>query len=210
MGCRGVMSEQVDVIIPTQCDVPRSTLLLRAIDSVVSQEGVRGVPVVVVNGPRYDPALLARLRSRSDIRLLQIDTQGVFFARRAGYEAVTSEFFATLDDDDVFLPGALSRRLEAARADSATDWVVTNGVHVHPDGETPFIPDVEAVRRDSFGTLLDHCWLCSAGNLFRASALRPEVFDAVRSMDVTYIAFWMLSQNRKLALIDEPTFRYFY
>src|SRR4051812_40745209 len=48
------MLPTIEVIIPTLCDTKRGPLLLRAIDSVVSQDGVLGLPVVVVNGSRFD------------------------------------------------------------------------------------------------------------------------------------------------------------
>jgi glycosyltransferase involved in cell wall biosynthesis len=204
------MPPSVEVIIPTLCGLKKAHLLKRAIDNIVAQEGVKAVPIVVVNGARFDPALLAQLKARSDIRLIQLEAGGLFQARRVGCEAVRTEFFAIHDDDDILLPGALARRLDVFRTDEKTDWVVTNGTFVWPDREEPFIPDVAAVRRDPYGTLLDHCWLCSAGNLFRTFAITPDIFDAVRSMDLTYIAFRLLAEGKKLALIDEATFKYFY
>src|SRR5262249_54630391 len=124
------MREPIDVIIPTLCDSKRGPLLLRAIDSVVSQEGVAAVPIVVVNGARFDPVFIERLKARTDIRLIQIAEPSLFRARRVAFEAVRSTYFAILDDDDIFLPGALAKRLAALRADPTKDWVVTNGFFV--------------------------------------------------------------------------------
>lgn len=203
------MREPIDVIIPTLCDARRGPLLLRAIDSVVSQDGVAAMPVVVVNGARLDPVLLAQLEARDDLRLIRIAEPDLFRARRAGFEALRTAFFATLDDDDVFLPGALAKRLAILRADPRVDWVVSNGLLATPDGESPFIADIAAARRDPYGTLLDYCWLCTGGNLFRTAAFAADMFDAVRSMDVTYIAFRLLAEGKTVAFLDEPTFRYF-
>lgn len=205
-----MITRSIDVIIPTQAGAKRGRLLIRAIDSVVSQEHIRAVPVVVVNGDQYDRTVLATLAARTDIRLIRVQQPGLFNARRVGFEAVRTEFFATLDDDDAFLPGALSRRLGVIASDKTIDWVVSNGIFVRPEGEVPFIPDVDAARRDPFGTLLEYCWLSSAGNLFRTASFQGSLFDAVRSMDLTYIAFGMLASGRRLAFLDEPTFRYFY
>jgi len=204
------MREPIDVIIPTLCDSKRGPLLLRAIDSVVSQEGVAAVPVVVVNGARFDPAYVERLKARTDIRLIQIAEPSLFRARRVGFETVRTSYFAILDDDDVFLPGALAKRLSSLRADPSKDWLVTNGVYVKPEGDTPFIPDIEAARRDPYATLLDHCWLCSAGNLFRTAAIDADIFEATRSMDLTYIAFRLLAEGKQVLFLDDSTFRYFY
>jgi glycosyltransferase involved in cell wall biosynthesis len=200
----------IDVIIPTICDQQRGPLLMRAIDHIVGQEGVAARPIVVVNGSRVDPCTFAALAARRDIHLIRLETGDVCLARRTGFEVVRSEFFAIHDDDDILLPGALARRLRTLRDDPRVDWVASNGTFVWPDREVPYIPSVDAVRRDPFGTLLDHCWLCSAGNLFRTAAMHARVFDSVPSMDITYIALRLLAEGKKLALIDEPTFKYFY
>jgi glycosyltransferase involved in cell wall biosynthesis len=204
------MPERIDVIIPTLCDAKRGPLLLRAIESIVSQQGVEAVPVVAVNGNRFDPPTLARLSQRSDIRLIQIPDPSLFRARRAAFETIRSKYFATLDDDDVFLPGALATRLAAIESEPGIDWVVTNGVFVGTEGETPYIPDIAKTQRNPYGTLLDHCWLCSAGNLFRTSAVAPDIFDAIRSMDLTYIAFRLLAERKRIKFVDASTFRYFF
>jgi glycosyltransferase involved in cell wall biosynthesis len=204
------MLPTIEVIIPTLCDAKRGPLLQRAIESVVSQDGVTAVPIVVVNGSRFDPAWVDRLKQRSDIRFIQIPEPSLFAARRRAFESLRADFFATLDDDDIFLPGALKRRLEPLQADPSCDWVVTNGAFVTPDGERSYIPDIDATRRDPFGTLLDHCWLCSAGNLFRRSAMTADFFDATRSMDITYMAFRLLAEGKKVVFLDDSTFRYFY
>jgi glycosyltransferase involved in cell wall biosynthesis len=168
------------------------------------------VPVVVVNGSRFDPVSLARLSQRSDIRLIQIPDPSLFRARRVAFETIRTKYFATLDDDDIFLPGALATRLAAIESEPGIDWVVTNGVFVRTEGETPYIPDIAAARRDPYGTLLDHCWLCSAGNLIRTSAVAPDTFDAIRSMDLTYIAFRLLAEGKRVKFVDASTFRYFF
>ena len=204
------MLEPIDVIIPTLCDAKRGPLLLRAIESVVSQEGVHATPVVVVNGSRFDPVWLARLAQRDDIRLVQIPEPNLFLARRTAFETIRTTYFATLDDDDVFLPSALAKRLAAMKSRPGIDWVVTNGAFVRPEGETPFISDVAATRRDPYGTLLDYCWLCSAGNLIRTAAVAPDTFNAIRSMDLTYIAFRLLAEGKVVEFVDDWTFRYFY
>jgi len=200
----------IDVVIPTICDQQRAPLLMRAIDHVLSQDGVAARPIVVVNGSRVDAGALAALQARRDIHLIRIEQGNLFLARRTGFGAVRAEFFAIHDDDDFLLPGSLARRLKAFRDDPTVDWVAANGWFVKDGHEAPYIPSVEAVRRDPYGTLLDHCWLCSAGNLFRTAAINADIFDGVPSMDITYIALRLLAEGKKLALIDEPTFKYFY
>jgi glycosyltransferase involved in cell wall biosynthesis len=205
-----VVLTPIDVIIPTICDQQRGPLLMRAIEHVVSQEGVAARPIVVVNGSRVDAAAFAQLQVRSDIHLIRIEQGSLFLARRTGFETVRTEFFAIHDDDDFLLPGALARRLKAFRDEPKVDWVTANGIFVRDGRESPFIASMDAVRRDPYGTLLDYCWLCSAGNLFRTAAMPRDLFDAVHSMDITYIALRLLSDGKMPALVDVPTFKYFY
>lgn len=204
------MTETISIIIPTRCDVKRRELLLRAIDSVTSQDAVRCVPIVVANGTGCDPELLAELRARSDIKIVRIEPPGPFLARKVGYQHSETEFFGLLDDDDLLLPGAIARRLRAFYEDPSIDWVVTNGIFEGPSGVIPYVPDMAAVSRDPFGSLLEFCWLSAGSCLFRTASFNPDTFDAVRSMDLTYIAFRLLAEGRKAAFIDEPTFKYFY
>lgn len=204
------MLPSIDIVIATTAEAKRAVLLVRAIDCIVGQEGVRARPIVVVNGTRFDPGLVAQLKTRTDILFIQLHPGGLFVARRTGFEAVTSEFFGIHDDDDFLLPGALARRLAAISGNEKVDWVVSDGVFVWPDREVPFIPSIEHLRRDPYGMLLDYCWLCSAGNLFRRTAITGDLFDSVPSMEITYIAFRLLAEGRMPAIVEEPTFKYFF
>jgi glycosyltransferase involved in cell wall biosynthesis len=204
------MLPAIDIIIATTAEAKRADLLVRAIDHIVSQEGVRARPIVVVNGSRFDPALVARLKARTDILFMQRAEGNLFLARRAGFEVAASEFFGIHDDDDFLLPGALAKRLAAISGNDKVDWVVSDGIFVWPDREVPFIPSIEQLRRDPYGMLLDYCWLCSAGNLFRRSAITADLFDSVPSMEITYIAFRLLAEGRMPAIVEEPTFKYFF
>jgi glycosyltransferase involved in cell wall biosynthesis len=204
------MSQPIDIVVATTAEARRAALLVRAIDHIVGQDGVRARPIVVVNGTRFDPALVEQLKRRTDILLIHLNPGNLFLARRTGFEAVTSEFFGIHDDDDFLLPGALARRLAAISGNDRVDWVVSDGTFVWPDREVPFIPSIEHLRCDPYGLLLDHCWLCSAGNLFRKSAIKGDLFDSVPSMEITYIAFRLLAEGRMPAIVEEPTFKYFF
>jgi glycosyltransferase involved in cell wall biosynthesis len=204
------MLPQIDIVIATMCEKKRADLLVRAIDNIVAQEGVKARPIVVCNGGRFDPVLVAQLKARPDLLFIQLEPGNLFMARRTGFEAVTSEFFGIHDDDDYLLPGALARRHAAIQGRDDVDWVVSDGIFVWPDREVPYIPSIAEVRRNPYGLLLDYCWLCSAGNLFRRSAITGDLFDSVPSMEITYIAFRLLSENRTPAIVEEPTFRYFF
>src|SRR6187549_269028 len=96
----------ITIIIPTACEARRVSLLHRALDSVVAQEGVDVHPVVVVNGSRVDESLCASIVARPGVTVLRRDEGNVSAARRAGMRLVDGAYFGFLDDDDEFLPGA--------------------------------------------------------------------------------------------------------
>ena len=100
----------VSVIIPTLASAQRAAPLQRAIGSIrlASREAV---PIlVVVNGPHFDPALCQWLLAQPDVRFQYQSVPSSPLAVWRGRQAVRTEFFATLDDDDELLPGTLDAR----------------------------------------------------------------------------------------------------
>jgi glycosyltransferase involved in cell wall biosynthesis len=76
------MNCKFTIIIPTLA--VRQAELERAITSLLGQTGVELVPLVVVNGDKYDPDIIRQLRQRRDIRFHQITPPGVAGARFEG------------------------------------------------------------------------------------------------------------------------------
>src|SRR5438094_105821 len=112
--------------MPTLARAERASALIRAIESVVSQQGALGIPLVVVNGPFASAELRERLARRRDIRVITREEAGLPLALKTGRAAVDTSYFAVLDDDDELLPGALITRLQALD-EAAADVVVTSG-----------------------------------------------------------------------------------
>ena len=61
---------EIEVLIVSLCLAQRRPTLLRAIDGIVRQEGVRAGVVIVVNGERFDPALFEEVRQRPGVRVV--------------------------------------------------------------------------------------------------------------------------------------------
>src|SRR3954471_16872615 len=118
----------ITVVIPTTCEAKRADAIRRGVAGVLDQEGVDVFVVMVVNGKRFDPALVQELR-RFDERLSvhMLDEPSYPAACLHGRTLVTTEFFAYLDDDDEFLPGALRTRFAPMLEDPSVDFVATNG-----------------------------------------------------------------------------------
>jgi glycosyltransferase involved in cell wall biosynthesis len=196
--------QEVSVIIPTLAVAERAAELYRAIESVLVQEGVRPVLIVVANGTRGDPALLARLRADSRIRLVERREAGIPGALLAGRMLVSTNWFGTLDDDDVLLPGALAARVEALLANPHATGVVSNGFRRSGAGDELHVTEPELVRADPLGRLLVANWLLPGSWLCRSADFGPGVFaEMPRFLECTYMAVRFAMTGRMLFL-DQP------
>src|SRR5207253_10198657 len=70
---------------------------------------------------RYLPEVLESLKQRQDIRFIYLDRHSHTEARLAGRKAVDTEFFAFLDDDHEYLPGAAQQQLGAIARDPRSE-----------------------------------------------------------------------------------------
>src|SRR5689334_10905069 len=105
----------ISVIIPTY---KRKEKLKRALASAL-QQSMPAREIIVVDDNRDEAESLAVkecIASFGDPRLLWISnfrTPGGCGARNSGILTAKGEFIAFLDDDDVFLPGALQAHFDA-------------------------------------------------------------------------------------------------
>jgi Glycosyltransferase like family 2 len=196
----------VSIIIPTLASHERAGSLLRAIDTVVSQQGARGIPLVVVNGDQWAPEVLAHLRRRADIRLTIRADASLPRALHAGRALVDTPHFAVLDDDDELLPGALRIRLDALAAAPAADVVVTNGFLAERDRRELNIRDFDRIRVEPVRMLLVQHWLPPCAGLFRSRTVTAELFEDIPEYrEWTYLAM-RLALGRRITFADRPTF----
>jgi glycosyltransferase involved in cell wall biosynthesis len=195
----------LDVIIRTMASAARGSTLLRAIDSLTRQQGVLVRPIVVVNGGCRDPQVMAALRRRRDIALIEIEG-GLNDASRAGREAVSTACFAFLDDDDEYLPGSAALRVAALRDDPSADLAVGNGIFQPLAAPAyPIIADVAAARIDPWASLGQTNWLASCGGTFRTSAFPVQWFTDLPQFEWTWLAYRSLLE-RRIVFIDALTY----
>jgi glycosyltransferase involved in cell wall biosynthesis len=201
------MTITVETLIVTLCSGDRRESILRAIESAQSQPGAAVMPVIVINGQRYDPDFRAQLEARDDIRVHYLTEGNLFAARKFARESVTAAFFCWLDDDDIFLPGAIERRLKPLREDPRIDAVISNGFIREGSDQELLFDGAEVIERDPVAALFGKNWLAAAGGLFRTATISPDYFDAsVRSLDMTYLAL-RLATEKEIRFLNEPTFR---
>lgn len=120
----------VTIVIPTH---DRPALLRRAIASVIEQDYPGETDVVVVFDRAVpDPVLLEEFPEGLRV-VANARTPGLAGARNTGIEAADGDLVAFLDDDDWWLPGKLSRQVEAYRA-AGSPLLVTTAMTVDFDG----------------------------------------------------------------------------
>jgi glycosyltransferase involved in cell wall biosynthesis len=196
----------VSVIIPTACVPARVAALRRAIASVLDQQRVACELIVVVNGPNFDGPMLGELRANPELRVEYLEAANLPAAHRHGRACVTSPFFAFIDDDDEFLPGALHTRVSAMLEDESIDVVATNGVWGH-DRSTPYIRSTRGIEEDPLAALFRGNWLGSAGGLFRTATVTPDFFDGeTRFFEWTMIAYRLTRAGLRVRFLDVPTY----
>lgn len=104
------MSQLISVIIPTY---NRSTLILRAIDSVLAQTYHNFEIIVVDDGSLDDTAnKLLPLIEAKIIKYYLNPNAGVSFSRNFGADIAQGEYLAFLDSDDEWLPHKLNEQIQ--------------------------------------------------------------------------------------------------
>jgi glycosyltransferase involved in cell wall biosynthesis len=196
----------ITVIIPSLCDSKRAESLVRAIESIKSASARPVRIVVVVNGQRYDPELLAHIRARPDVEVLQLREGSQVLAQRAGRAVVNTEFFSFLDDDDEYLPGALDQRVQLIEA-SGADVAVTNGFRVSNGVNAPLYARMAYVAPNPMAELFFQNWLCDCNHLFRTATIDQQYFENTPPlMEWTWIAFRLAHEGKKIASSDTMGF----
>ena len=197
--------DAVTVIIPTLARAERAGLLTRSIESVLTQQGVRAIPLVVVNGNGRDARLVEALKHDARIRVVLADTASIPGALRLGRSHVDTPWLATLDDDDVLLPGALLARTLALKQSPDCVVVVTNGFRRDASGDTLHVRDFSDVRRDPLRSMLNSNWLLPGSWLCRTAAFDAELLEGMpRFLECTYLGIRFATTHRA-CFLDKPT-----
>ena len=192
--------------MPTRALRTRIPLIERALESVLNQESVRVVPLVVINGTDHDPEFTRRLRADPRLRVIMLEEADLPSALRAGREKVDSEYFSELDDDDVLLPQALMARVQALEEGPDLDAVITNGFWRNSDGEKLCFNDMAVIEQDPLRAMFDRNWLLPGSWLCRTGTVGPELFLGMpRFHECTYLALQLATLYR-VTFLNRPTF----
>lgn len=198
----------VTVIIPSRGLPQRLEALRGAIESITSQQGVCATPLIVLNGSSVSPGIEAELRADRRVRVVTRTESSIPLAFVAGREAVDTPWFATLDDDDLLLPGALARRVDELERRPDHAVVVTNGYRRNGGQEVLNIQPPLDVAADPLRALLEHNWLLPGSWLCRSAMVGPSLFDGMAPhLECTFLAVRFATAFRML-WIEDPTVVY--
>jgi glycosyltransferase involved in cell wall biosynthesis len=200
--------QSVSVIVPTRALRERAPLLRRALESILTQQSVQVVPLIIVNGSGRDDALTTQLRADRRLRVATLDDADLPAALQAGRKMVDTAWFSELDDDDILLPEALSLRVRALEEVPEFDAVVTNGFARDSAGDTLAISDILSVEREPLRALLQANWLLPGSWLCRTDRVGTDIFEAMpRFLECTYLALRLVIDYRTRFLAS-PTVVY--
>jgi glycosyltransferase involved in cell wall biosynthesis len=195
----------VSVIMPTRALCERAPLLRRAIESVLAQEGVDVIPLVIVNGLDSHPPLLSELCANRRLRIVTLEEADLPNALRVGRDMVDTAWFTELDDDDLLLPGALSDRIRVLEEGPELDGVVTNGLRRSVAGDALHINDMLSVQQNPLRSLFQYNWLLPGAWLCRTDSVGPQLFEGMpRFLECTYLAI-RLATGYRIKFLDLPT-----
>lgn len=198
----------VTVLIPTLARPERRPLLLRALASIRSQEGVAATALVIVNGAEADTELLGGLSAEPDVGVLLVPQRGIPAAFRAGRPAVTTTYFGALDDDDLLLPGALATRVGALAANDTLDGVVTDGIIRSAAGDRRMRENFLDVAADPVREMFRGNWLLPGSWLCRTDRVGSWLFEEMPDhRECTWIGL-RLATRARLAFLPVPTMIY--
>ncbi len=200
---------RVSAVVPTR---DRPELLRRAIDAIVTQEHHGPIEVVVVyDRSTPDPALARSWRTSEGaertVKVIVNDrSPGLAGARNTGILAAGGELIGFCDDDDEWLPGKLTRQIEALER-TGGDFA-SCGIRVsYEDSEIDRVLDrdevpLDALLRDRMTELHPSTFLIRAAALRDAIGLVDEQIPGSYAEDYEFLL--RAARHRPLVNVREP------
>jgi glycosyltransferase involved in cell wall biosynthesis len=174
----------------------------------MQQTGVATTVIVVLNGPKRDLTVERELRDNVRITLVVRDTGGIPSALAAGRAAVHTPWFATLDDDDLYLPDALFRRVQALEKRPDCAAAFTNGYIRTEMNDVLHVKGNRRIGDDPVRAMLDGNWCLPGSWLCRSAMVGEEVFeDMPNHLECTYLALRIATEH-PIVWSDVPTVVY--
>lgn len=210
------MAVRISVIIPAY----NAAMTLRAAAESILSQPVDGLELIVVDdGSTDDTARVCHDLTLQDMRVRVITQKngGICAARNRGLSTAAGEYIAFCDDDDHFLPDALSRLLDTAETTQAD---VVRGDYLllreEPDGQFREQPHDSGMRccmwEEGYSVFLQNSGPQFVWNaLYRKTALAGIFFDERCRYGLEDFIFNMTLYTRtdRAVYIPQAVYRHF-
>ncbi len=200
----------ISVVIPA---FNRCATIMRSVNSVLSQEFLPLEVIVVDDGSEDGTSDLLRAANDRRIRVVSLGARrGAQAARNAGICAAGGEWVAFLDSDDEWLPGKLSRQVEALNSSGGKPFTVvhTDCWRVDHKAGTRTVWNIPPVEGENPYTRM----LSSGGPMFQGMLTSKSALEAIGLLDEAVPAYQEWETTIRLARfcrfvhIREPLFIY--
>lgn len=159
----------VSVVIPT---FNRARYVCEAVESVLAQTHP-AIQLIVVDDGSTDDTARALLEFAGRIAYLKQENRGIGAARNAGIAVARGDFFAFLDDDDLWMPDKLERQLAVFQNTPDTDAV-------YGCAEQFLSPELDEAARARLRHLADRVLQTPTASLL---LIRRQTFERVGLFD---------------------------
>lgn len=144
--------------------------------------------IVVLNGAPDEPGLAADLADDDRVLLIVRREAGISAALHEGLQHVETPYFASLDDDDLLLPGALKLRHTALERHPDRMVAVTNGYRRDASGDVLHVTEGSDIQNDPLRALFNRNWMLPGSWLCRTTAETAALFtDMPKYLECTYL-----------------------
>ncbi|MDG2354540.1 MAG: glycosyltransferase family A protein [Paracoccaceae bacterium] len=196
------MEIKVSVIIPT---LNRRELIMRALDSVVSQTYPIHEIIVVDNGST-DNTIPMLSENYPFVKILKEKRLGVSSARNAGIHAAKGDWLALLDSDDAWHTTKIERQLDCYSSIGKDYRLIHTSEIWYKNGK---LLNQKKTHKKLGGNIFSECVrLCCISP--SSSLIRRDIFSDVGYFDEELPAcedydFWLrLSCREEVLFVDEP------
>lgn len=200
-----IMEPNISIVIPTH---NRAHLLLRAIESILTQNFQKFELIIVNDASTDDTATLVKSISDERIRLINLNkNQGASKARNIGIKAANAKYIAFLDSDDEWLPGKLEKQYALIKNSSSNVGIVYSGFNKHKGNKVRYVPDSTVKHKSGniFNEILKHNFIT-----FQTIVAKKECFEKSGLFDENlkcrhdWELLIRLSRDWLFLYIDEP------
>lgn len=178
----------VSIVIPSfNC----SSYIHETINSMLAQQGVAGMEVIVVDDGSSDDTVEKARRYGGVVRVIEQANAGVSAARNRGIREARGDFIALVDHDDYWFPNKLAAQLAAFANQPRVDVVFSDFRRWHADGPDGRFPPPAVFAEGAWPQGMDpdfsgwiyHQMLLDSWILTSTALTRSQVFQRVGLFD---------------------------